>query len=183
MFEALFVWARPKALPPALEVASELEADDVQTADAAPLVLASRRSDDLKAEYLLVQNQYEAFDQRALSMKALATPLLGAGIVAGIKDPSSAILWATILVAASLWLLEGIWKGFQKNLAYRVEKLERWYRGEEPGDMVPFQVYSEWNAVPTSMRIYYVATRMWAPFVALPYLVVIAISSVAIWRG
>jgi hypothetical protein len=33
-----------------------------------------RKSDDLKAEYVLIQTQYEAFDQRALSMKALATP-------------------------------------------------------------------------------------------------------------
>lgn len=67
-----------------------------------------RSNDNLRAEYLLIQGQYEAFDQRALSLKALATPLLGAGLVAGLKDTSPTILLVTALVAGSLWLLEAI---------------------------------------------------------------------------
>lgn len=87
-----------------------------------------RKSDDLKAEYLLIQGQYEAFDQRALSMKALATPLLGAGIAFGVKEHSQSVLLATILVASSLWVLEGIWKGFQYSLTDRIILLEAWFR-------------------------------------------------------
>jgi len=145
---------------------------DAQEISALPPV-EPRKSDDLKAEYLLVQAQYEAFDQRALSMKGLATPLLGAALAFGIKERSDAILYATILVAGSLWLLEGLWKGFQKNLAYRIERLEAWYRGEGPEQLTPFQIYTDWNNVPTGDRLRYVATRLWAPFIALPYAVVI----------
>ncbi|MCW2338155.1 hypothetical protein M2337_002388 [Sphingobium sp. B2D3A] len=134
---------------------------------------AQRKNEDLKAEYVLIQGQYEAFDQRALGMKALATPLLGAGLAFGVKEHSDALLYATILVAASLWLLEAIWKGFQKNLAGRIGALEAWYRNEGPEEMPPFQIYTAWNAVPKIDRLTYVATRMFAPFIALPYLVVI----------
>ncbi|WBO21738.1 hypothetical protein [Sphingomonas abietis] len=142
-----------------------------------------RKHDDLKAEYLLIQGQYEAFDQRALGMKALATPLLGAGLAAGTKEGSPAILWATILVAVSLWLLEGIWKGFQKNLAGRIEALEAWYRGEGEDDLAPFQIYSWWNAVPWKDRFWYVTTRLIAPFIALPYAAVIVVCFIGLFAN
>lgn len=140
-----------------------------------------RKSDDLKAEYLLIQGQYEAFDQRALSMKGLATPLLGAGVAFGVKEHSHPVLLATVLVAASLWILEAIWKGFQYCLTDRIILLEAWFRGdaetpdkrpvaeEEP----PFQIYSARGEVYSRERLWYIVTRMGAPFVALPYVVVI----------
>jgi hypothetical protein len=147
-----------------------------------------RKSDDLKAEYLLIQGQYEAFDQRALSMKALATPLLGAGVAFGVKEHSHALLLATVLVAASLWVLEAIWKGFQYSLTDRIILLEAWFRGdaetpekrpvceEEP----PFQIYTAWGEVYARERLWYIVTRMGAPFVALPYVVVIIVAVVII---
>ena len=142
-----------------------------------------RQSDDLKAEYLLVQSQYEAFDQRALSMKALATPLLGAGVAVGLKDGGEALLLATILVAGSLWLLEAIWKSFQYSLTLRIRLLEAWFRGdtrldgrsirdEEP----PFQIYAAWEQVSARERLRYIISRMIMPFICLPYIVVIAVS-------
>lgn len=147
-----------------------------------------RKSDDLKAEYLLIQGQYEAFDQRALSMKALATPLLGAGIAFGVKEHSQAVLLATILVAASLWVLEAIWKGFQYSLTDRIILLEAWFRGDARtkdgrdvrDDEPPFQIYTAWGEVYGRERLWYIVTRMGAPFVALPYIVVIAVALVII---
>lgn len=136
--------------------------------------MSVRTNDDLKAEYLLIQGQYEAFDQRALSMKALATPLLGAGIAVGIKE-GDAILYATILVAASLWLLESIWKGFQYCLTDRIIALEAWFRGEGPEDMAPFQIFTAWGKVYARERRRYIVTRMAAPFISLPYVVVIVV--------
>lgn len=134
-----------------------------------------RKSDDLKAEYLLIQGQYEAFDQRALSMKALAAPLLGAGLAVAIKDDSHLLLIATMLVALTLWVLESIWKGFQYCLTDRIIALEAWFRGEGTEEMAPFQIYTAWGEVYRRERLWYIATRMWAPFVALPYAVVIGV--------
>ena len=146
-----------------------------------------RKSDDLKAEYLLIQGQYEAFDQRALSMKALATPLLGAGIAFGVKEDSSAVLLATILVAGSLWLLEAIWKGFQYSLTDRIKLLEAWFRGDTRiddrdirEDEPPFQIYTAWSEVYARERLGYILSRMMAPFVCLPYAIVIIVCIVLI---
>lgn len=146
-----------------------------------------RKSDDLKAEYLLIQGQYEAFDQRALSMKALATPLLGAGIAFGVKEDSSAVLLATILVAGSLWLLEAIWKGFQYSLTDRIKLLEAWFRGDTRiddrdirEDEPPFQIYTAWGEVYARERLGYILSRMMAPFVCLPYAIVVIVCIVLI---
>lgn len=136
-----------------------------------------RRNDDLRAEYLILQAHYEAYDQRALSLKALATPLLGAGLAVGVKEQSHALLLATVLVAASLWLLEAIWKSFQYCFADRILLIESWYRGEGEEAPAPFQIYSAWCA---AWGRYKRLSQLWpilgARFVFLPYLVVIVLA-------
>lgn len=135
-------------------------------------------SDDLRAEYLLLQNLYEDYDKRALSLKAIAGPLLGAGVAAGLKESSAAILIATIAVALSLWLLEAIWKNFQYCLVARIERLEAWFRGD-PGasEIAPFQIYTAWSeSWPHRRRVGSVASVLVQPFVALPYVVLVAVA-------
>jgi hypothetical protein len=143
-----------------------------------------RSNDNLRAEYLLIQGQYEAFDQRALSLKALATPLLGAGLAVGLKDASPAILLASALVAGSLWLLEAIWKSFQYCFTDRIKRLEAWHRGEGDPDLPPFQIFSSWNEVWTRHYRFPKNLRpiLRQPFVFLPYLPMIVVCTVAaIW--
>jgi len=143
-----------------------------------------RENDSLKAEYLLIQGQYEDFDKRALSLKALATPLLGAGLAAGIKEHSAAILAATIGVALTLWLLETIWKSFQYSFVPRIEALESWFRGEGAEDAIqPFQIYTEWNRSwsGTLSRYGSMLRVWWQPFVALPYLIIVLFGAWAIY--
>jgi hypothetical protein len=149
-----------------------------------------RKNEELKAEYILIQGQYEAFDQRALSMKALATPLLGAGVAFGVKESSVAILYATILVASSLWILEATWKLFQYCLADRIMFLEAWFRGDSVvngrdirDEEAPFQIYTEWKLVFRRDWFQYLFRRMWAPFVSLPYIIVVGVSLAIILIG
>jgi hypothetical protein len=135
-------------------------------------------SDDLRAEYLLLQTLYEDYDKRALSLKAIAGPLLGAGVAAGLKEASDAILVATIAVALSLWLLEAIWKSFQYCLVARIERLEAWFRAEPTEPVIaPFQIYATWSQ---SWLHYRRAASLAAifvqPFVALPYVVLVAVA-------
>jgi hypothetical protein len=143
-----------------------------------------RKNDDLKAEYLLIQGQYEAYDQRALSVKALAAPLLGAGIAVGLKDGSRSIIVATVVVAVALWALEAIWKTFQYCLTKRIKFLEGWFRGEGDEAAAPFQVYTSWVASwegglsrpRAALRI------MGLPFVFLPYAVIAGLGIAAfVW--
>lgn len=139
-------------------------------------------SDDLRAEYLLLQNLYEDYDKRALSLKAIAGPLLGAGVAAGLKEGSAAILVATIAVALSLWLLEAIWKSFQYCLVGRIERIEAWFRNEKGAtEITPFQIYAAWSeAWPLRRRVGAIASVFVQPFVALPYVVLVAVAGVGL---
>jgi hypothetical protein len=142
--------------------------------------------DDFKAEYLLLQGFYEDYDKRALSLKALAIPLLGAGLAFGLKEKSEAILAATIAIAASLWLLEAIWKSFQYRHAERIQRIEGYYRKGSFGDAgPPFQVFSSWR---NASKLYYSSPVAWLrifilPFVMLPYVVILAFGVVALVSG
>ncbi len=130
--------------------------------------------DDLKAEYQLLQNQYEAFDQRALSLKALATPLLGAGIAVGWKEVSLPLIAMTMVAAGAIWLLEVNWKIFQYCNVPRIKQLEAWFREEAPADIPPFQIFTSWTEAWPAWKD---AGKIWSiarqPFVALPYVVII----------
>lgn len=66
-----------------------------------------RSSDDLKAEYLLLQSQYEGSTSERCRSRA-ATPLLGAGLAVGIREHQIALILGTVAVAVSLWVLEAI---------------------------------------------------------------------------
>jgi len=137
--------------------------------------------EELQAEYLLLQNQYEAYDQRALSLKALATPLLGAGVAFGVKEPSVVLIGLTVAVAIALWILETTWKVFQYCNIPRIEALEEWFANSEPQELKPFQTYRAWSA---AFRNDWRDARRWVavacePFVYLPYVVVVIAGLVA----
>lgn len=137
---------------------------------------------ELQAEYLLLQNQYEAYDQRALSLKALATPLLGAGVAFGIKEPSVVLIGLTVAVAIALWVLETTWKVFQYCNIPRIEALEAWFANPASEELKPFQVYRSWTA---AFQKDWRDGRRWVavacePFVYLPYAVVVVAGLVAV---
>ncbi len=136
-----------------------------------------RTNDNLRAEYLLIQGQYEAYDQRALSLKALATPLLGAGLAFGFKEHSLFILTATAVLAAALWYLEALWKSFQYCFTDRIKLIEGWFRGEGSDELPPFQVFSAFGEV--YHRHYKHQANLLPisrlPFVFLPYAPIVAL--------
>lgn len=128
--------------------------------------------DDLRDEWLLLQKQYEDFDQRALTLKGLSTPLLGAGYAAGVKDGAETIVLATMMVAACLWALETMWKMFQYSLTDRIKALEDYFRDPDScQDYKPFQVFTSWGQsfARDKMNWYLWRERSLLPFVMLPY--------------
>jgi hypothetical protein len=133
---------------------------------------------EFQAEYVLLQGLYEDSDKRALSLKAMATPLLGAGLAVGLNQASIAILVATMAASIALWILEVIWKTFQYCHIARVKHIEALFRGD-PGaftEEAPFQVFESWAG---EWARHYKYPRAWAsimrqPFVFLPYAVIVA---------
>ena len=108
--------------------------------------------------------------------------LSSAGVAAGLKEASAAILIATIAAASSLWLLEAIWKSFQYCLVGRIERLEAWFRNEKGAtEIAPFQIYAAWSeAWPWRRRVGNIASVLIQPFVALPYVVLVAVAAVGL---
>jgi hypothetical protein len=127
--------------------------------------------EELKAEYTILQTQYDAFDARALTIKSLSGPLIAAVIGIGLKEKSSALIIAAIIAALSLWLLEAIWKSFQYCYTDRIKLIEAWFRGDHNG-IAPFQIFSAWGEV---WDRWFRHPKSWIPilrqpFVYLPYL-------------
>ena len=145
----------------------------------------ARTDGSLQAEYLMLQGQYEAFDQRALSLKALAAPLLGAGFAVGLGEGRWPALLATFLAATMLWILEGMWKSFQYCLAPRILILEAWFRGDGEEAIAPFQVYTAWHRAWSDgqRRAASIVRVMREPFVCLPYAPIAVASASALALG
>jgi hypothetical protein len=138
--------------------------------------------DDLRAEYAILQTNYEAIDGRVISMKGWLVPLLSAGLGLGIRDHSVALLLATGLACICVWVLEGIWKNFQWCYTDRISLLESVFRNETDSSAIaPFQVHSSWVK---SYPEYRSRARLWRtmkrPFVCIPYLPVLVACLVAV---
>jgi len=97
----------------------------------------------LKDEYSILQQFYEDFDKRILSIKGWSATIAIAAIGGGFAQTRYLWLFAA---AASLifWLLESLWKGFQYMYAPRIAQLEKVFREEKFDEIFPLQIYTSW---------------------------------------
>ena len=140
----------------------------------------------LKDEYLKLQDQYEDFDRRSLTIKGWVSAGAAVAIVAGLRAdaPFGTAQWIAVAAfALTFWYLEARWKQFQYALAGRLQELERYFRDGSP-EPRPLQIYSSWFAH------YRQATRrsgLWRAafqdFVMLPYLVIVLVCVAGIVLG
>jgi hypothetical protein len=103
----------------------------------------------LKDEYLLLQDQYEDFDRRTITIKGW----IGAGAFAALAVSFSisnkyayiAPLLVAIL-ACVFWYLEAHWKLFQQAAADRIRIIEAYFREDENvfvKNPIPFQAFHQ----------------------------------------
>ena len=106
----------------------------------------------LRDEYLLLQNHYEDFDRRSLTIKGwIAT---GAAAALGISFSSSNryTYFVPILVAiltAAFWYLEAYWKVFQAAIGDRIRIIEAYFRQDKlilEKNPSPFQAFHQFAA-------------------------------------
>jgi hypothetical protein len=132
----------------------------------------------LKDEYLKLQDQYEDFDRRSLTIKGWVSAGAAIAIVTGLKaDGRFAIpQWIAIAsFALTFWYLEARWKQFQYALAGRIRELERYFRDGTP-EPKPLQIYQNWfdhYRRATGRSTLWGAARQ--DFVMLPYVVIVAV--------
>src|SRR6516225_840362 len=87
----------------------------------------------LKDEYLLLQDQYEDFDRRTLTIKGwIATGAVAAlAISFGSSNKYSYLIPILVaLLAAVFWYLEGYWRLFQEAIGDRIRVIEAYFRAD-----------------------------------------------------
>ncbi len=92
----------------------------------------------LKDEYLLLQNQYEDFDRRSLTIKGWIGSGAAASLALSFNSTSRYAFLVPIFVAviaAVFWYLEASWKMFQYALSDRIRIIEAYFR-EDPDILI-----------------------------------------------
>ena len=139
-----------------------------------PNLTEQQRCDYLRDEYLMLQSQYEDYDNRSLTIKGWVT---GGALVAGGLTVSGEQSWEFPLliglIVLSIWYLEACWKLFQYALRGRIKEIEGYFRGEN-NDLVPMQSYDVWfKSYSVGNRTRRTFNAGFQHFVCLPYLPII----------
>jgi hypothetical protein len=129
----------------------------------------------LKDEYLLIQNQYEDYDRRALTIKGWigggATALLALSITTS-SQLAFIIPIFVATIAIVFWYLETKWKMFQYAHRERLTLIEAYFRGEHQ-KLHPFQIYTAWFPAYSQLNFWNTGQQ---PFVACLYVTIILAS-------
>ncbi|WP_447884678.1 hypothetical protein [Serratia fonticola] len=149
----------------------------------------------LKDEYLKLQDQYEDYDRRALTIKGWISAASVAGFALGIdsgKNINVSTLIAIALIALCFWYLESTWKLFQYAIRDRIRIIEAHFRKDERilfKNPLPLQIYHWWfKSYSQDLPIYHhesgyrpsskrkrLLKAACQPFVHLPYSLIILI--------
>ena len=91
--------------------------------------------EELKEEYLFLQQTYEYFDNRALLIKGWCITISLGALALGFDSSKSGFSTSLFLFvggsALLFWLIEAKWKTFQYANAYRIRIIEANFRGDE----------------------------------------------------
>lgn len=96
----------------------------------------------LKQEWSTLQNQFDSYEKHSLFIK-----LFSIAVTSILLFAFDVGCWA-LLISATLWLQDGIWKTFQGRMGERLETLEQSIKQHlkgEQGVELGMQFNSKWN--------------------------------------
>ncbi|MBP7000853.1 hypothetical protein [Amaricoccus sp.] len=108
---------------------------------------SEQRDSFLKDEYILLQNLYEDYDRRSITIKGWVASGAIVAIALGFNESYSLnylIPIAVAIVTISIWYVETYWKMFQAALRPRIKVIEAHFRSDPYRifpDPAPFQSY------------------------------------------
>ncbi len=134
----------------------------------------------LRDEYLLLQNTYEDFDKRAVTIKGWSATIAAVGLGAGFQYGQREFWMISVGTALVFWVLEAIWKAFQYGHSRRIQEIESYFRSEN-AHIVPFQAYQTWFDEYFSRSVLgQVWENLWLVPVYLPH-VLIVVAGIALF--
>lgn len=152
----------------------------------------------LKDEWLFLQNTYEDFDRRSLTIKGWVGGASIAGLSISFGTTIKYAIFIPMIVAIMslvFWYLESYWKLFQYAFADRIRIIEAYFRSDEDilvKNPEPFQAYNWWYRTYSNDKPIYsyelarrpktrrqrVIRSAFQRFVCLPYLIIIILSTI-----
>lgn len=137
--------------------------------------------DFLRQEYFRLQEVLEAFDQKALTIKAWSVTLSMAGIGTAFLKNAPALLALSGIASLLFWLTEAWWKVFQQAFYPRIYEIEALRMGKEVEHATSPFIAGSWVRAWNSARKSGLAWRVmiW-PHVFLPHALV-ALAGVGAW--
>jgi hypothetical protein len=104
-----------------------------------------QKNNFLKDEYLKLQDIYEDFDRRSLTIKSWTITVCFGGIAIGFEKDLISLWIFSSIVALLFWWLEAKWKTFQYSNSLRIKQIEAYFRGDtDYQDITPLQIYHSW---------------------------------------
>lgn len=99
----------------------------------------------LKEEYFHLHRAVQEFDSKALTIKAWSVTVSMAGIGVALRYDIPMLSLASACSAILFWVVEAIWKSFQRGFLERIEQLEPLFLGDMIGAK-PLQIRTTWLA-------------------------------------
>ncbi|MGZ9225736.1 MAG: hypothetical protein ACXW4M_09285 [Anaerolineales bacterium] len=98
----------------------------------------------LKDEYIMLQNLYEDFDSKGITIKGWAITVALATIGTGLLYRKEVLIVA-FFASLVFWYLEAYWRGLSYFFSVRIQNIEQAFRSEKWREEAPLQVYSTWS--------------------------------------
>lgn len=135
----------------------------------------------LQQEYFHLQKTVESFDERALTIKGWSVTVSMFGIGAAYLQHVPSLLLLSSASALMFWIIEALWKTFQRAFSLRLEEMEHYLNDKSPQQDFPFPYISlswssHWRSIPF-LRVFF-----W-PHVLLPHLIIVLVGPALYYLG
>jgi hypothetical protein len=141
----------------------------------------------LREEYFQLQRTVQEFDGRTLTIKAWSVTFSAAGLGLAYQQNNPNLLLIAAGSALVFWLIEALWKLYQRAFYARLGEIERYFAAAAPGPIAPLQIRQSWHnafwgSPPKEAEG---RKRRWVPVpffpgVMLPH-VLVAVAGLALW--
>ena len=127
----------------------------------------------LQAEYFHLQKTVETFDERALTIKGWSVTVSMFGIGAAYLQHLPSLLLLSSASALLFWIIEALWKTFQRAFSLRLEEMEKYLNGEIQEENFRYPYISlSWSGYWRSIS--FLKVFFW-PHVLLPHLIIVLV--------
>lgn len=135
----------------------------------------------LKSEYFHLQKTVETFDERALTIKGWSVTVSMFGIGAAYLQHVPYLLLLASISSLLFWIIEAIWKTFQRAFSLRLEEIER-YLNDDAADSEFKYPYIRLSWSRHWKEVAFLRVFFW-PHVLLPHLIIVLGGPLLYWFG